>query len=77
MGDVERVRATFGSSFGAYSSRVNDALGKQHKKHQEQDEQGPHQNDDALELHEEGQEEVVTQTVHIASSQDDHLDLSA
>jgi len=75
VGEVERVPATYGTSFGSYSHRVNGSPEKHPKKQHREDEH--HQQDDAIELHEEGSEEAKPQTVHLTVEQDEHLDLSA
>ncbi|MBI1332888.1 MAG: hypothetical protein GC165_08410 [Armatimonadetes bacterium] len=75
MGEVERVNASYGASFGSYGRRINEAAHRQPKKddhHQEH-----HPKDDALELHEDGTEEAKPRVHQIQPESDEHLDLSA
>ncbi len=77
MGEVERVQASYGASFGSnYTQRINNSRDRQPKKHQREKEED-HSHEDALELHDEAGQEQPVQTYTLPVEEEDHLDLSA
>ena len=76
MGEVERIRASLGASFGHdLGQRVNAAGDRQPKKHQDDDQDHP--KEDALELHVEGADDANPHVLHLPLESTDHLDLTA
>ena len=77
MGEVERVRASFGSSFGHdLGTRVNGSADRQAKKHHQEDaEEAP--KGDAIELHDDSSQVSAQPTTNLTLEIPDHLDLSA
>lgn len=76
MGEVERVRASYGASFGNNYQRVNNDRDRQPKKHRQEKEEN-HSHDDALELHDEGGQVPTVQMHRLPVDDEEHLDLSA
>jgi hypothetical protein len=76
VGEVERIRASLGASFGHDLGQRVAAMGdRQPKKHHAEGEEQP--KDDAVELHVEPNEETNSLVIHLPVDPTDHLDLTA
>ena len=76
MGEVERIRASFGASFGSdLGARIVGAKDRQPKKQDQSSDE--HLKDDALELHEEANTSAPPLMVQTFTEGTDGLDLSA
>ena len=77
MGEVERIRASLGASFGGDLHPRIAQLRDRQSKHQHQEEDHEPTKDDAVELHDETGSEVKLEVPHLSLETGDHLDLSA
>ena len=76
MGEVERIRPSFGASFGHdLGPRITSLGDRRSKKHDH--EEPEHSQEDAIELHDDSLSESKTPIVHLTVESTDHLDLSA
>ena len=77
MGEVERVRASFGATFGSdQHPRIAQLKDRQSKQQHQQEDHDPAK-DDAIELHDETGVEVKLAVPHLSLETGEHLDLSA
>ena len=76
MGEVERIRASLGTSFGNdLGTRIASTKDRPSKKHHP--ENGDSSNEDALELHDATIGEEKIEVVYFMPDENHHLDLSA
>ena len=77
MGEVERVRASLGASFGSDLQPRIVPLKDRQSKHQRPQDDHDQAKGDAVELHDESAVEVKLELPNLSLETGDHLDLSA